>query len=243
MLSKILPFEQDREAIFLRNQEMHHHYSRLDSIKRRKNEYLPEIPPQKNFKGLKKNASSPTVFKRKQFFIQKDNKIILQKLDKINHRINQINNDSELIDGYLNEKKVSLVKFRELKNDLIQKENVKIKERIINTKPVIDNKIFDNDFQKLKKISVYLRKVKPQKSLGNVYLNRKESQILRKYEKERAEYNFKERGKENEFITKKNNFSNTGKNIITFKSNFKSNQYDNIPSNIDKKILKKIAYL
>ena len=245
MLSKVLPFEQDRTAIFLRNQEMHHHYSRLDSIMQRKNEYLPELPPQKVFIGLKKNFSSPHVYRGKQFFIQKDNKLIFQKLDKINHRVNQINSDSEAIDGYLNIKKFTRDKAREIKISLMQKENEKIKDRITRTKPVIDNKILDNEFQKLKKIADHLRKVKPQESLGNVYLNRKESQILRKYEKERAEFYLKTRAKENkenDFLTKRNYLSNNGSNIHTFKSNFKTNLF-NLPSNIDKKILKKIAYL
>ena len=57
MLSKPLAFEQDKIAIFLRNQEMHLHFSKLDSIKHRKNIYLPEIPSSNKSKVrvLKKN--------------------------------------------------------------------------------------------------------------------------------------------------------------------------------------------
>ena len=234
MLSKILPFEQDREAIYLRNQEMYHHYSRLESIKQRKNEYLPEIPTQKIFTGLKKNISSPQIINKKHFLLQKDNKLIFQKLDRISHRTNQINSDNEakVIDEYLNIKKNTLEKYREFQKGLIEKENIKLKKRITRTKPVIDNKIIDNDFQKFKKIADHLRKVKPKENPGNVYLNRKESQIIRRYEKERAEYYLKTRAKEN----KENN-------IISFKRNIKTNQYNNFHSNIDKNILKKIPYL
>ena len=53
MLSKPLAFEQDKIAIFLRNQEMHLHFSKLDSIRQRKNTYLPEITSSKG-RHLKK---------------------------------------------------------------------------------------------------------------------------------------------------------------------------------------------
>ena len=100
MLSKPVAFEQDKTAIFLRNQEMHLHFSKLDSIKQRKNTYLPEIAPAKPHMNLKKNFSTPSILRDKQFFILRDNKLIFQKLDKINHRVNQLNNESEIIDGY-----------------------------------------------------------------------------------------------------------------------------------------------
>ena len=246
MLSKPLAFEQDKNAIFLRNQEMHLHFSKLDSIKQRKNTYLPEIAPAKPHMNLKKNFSTPSILRDKQFFILRDNKLIFQKLDKINHRVNQLNNESEIIDGYLNVKKNSRERFRELKKDLLDKENVKLKERISNTKPVIDNKILDNEFQKLKKISGYLRKVRPQDSVGNIYLNRKESQILRQYEKEKFEFLLKTKNidnnkKEPEYVTRRRNFAtstdNSKFNTHTFNKRYK------FPINIDKKILKKISYI
>ena len=246
MLSKPVAFEQDKTAIFLRNQEMHLHFSKLDSIKQRKNTYLPEIAPVKSHMNLKKNFSTPSILRDKQFFILRDNKLIFQKLDKINHRVNQLNNESEIIDGYLNVKKNSRERFRELKKDLLDKENVKLKERISNTKPVIDNKILDNEFQKLKKISGYLRKVRPQDSVGNIYLNRKESQILRQYEKEKFEFLLKTKNidnnkKEPEYVTRRRNFAtstdNSKFNTHTFNKRYK------FPINIDKKILKKISYI
>ena len=183
------------------------------------------------------------------FFIHllncKINKLIFQKLDKINHRVNQLNNESEIIDGYLNVKKNTRERFRELKKDLLDKENVKLKERISNTKPVIDNKTLDTEFQKLKKISVYLRKVRPQDGVGNIYLNRKESQILRQYEKEKIEFLLKTKDKDNkkesEYLTRRRNFGtsidNNKLNTHTFNKRYK------FPINIDKKILKKIAYV
>ena len=84
MLSKALAFEQDKTAIFLRNQEMHLHYSKLDSIKQRKNTYLPDLASTKRVLRMKKNYSSPSILRDKQFFINRDNKLIYQKLDKIN---------------------------------------------------------------------------------------------------------------------------------------------------------------
>ena len=242
MLLKTLAFEQDRNSIFLRNQELHHHFSRLESIKQRKNIYLPEIPPSKSHIGLKKNFSSPSFLSDKQRFIKHDNKIIFQKLDKISHRINQLNNETEIIDGYLNIKKNTRDKVRELKKDLIEKENVKIKERISHTKPVIINKLLDDEFQKMKKISGYLRKVRPQGGPGNVYLNRNESKILRKYERKKAELYIKNKENENnndlEFFTKRKNFSTDNINKVNTPTFNKKNNL-----NIDKKILKKIAYI
>lgn len=245
MLTKPLAFEQDKNAIFLRNQEMHLHFCKLDSIKQRKNAYLPEISYTKHLLQLKKNYSSPSIIRDRQYFINRDNQLIYQKLHKINRRVNQLNNESEIIDGYLNVKKNTRERFRELKKDLLDKENVKLKERISNTKPVIDNKTLDTEFQKLKKISGYLRKVRPQDGVGNIYLNRKESQILRQYEKEKIEFLLKTKDKDNkkesEYLTRRRNFGTSiddnKLNIHTFNKRYK------FPINIDKKILKKIAYV
>jgi len=148
MLTKPLAFEQDKIAIFLRNQEMHLHFSKLDSIKHRKNIYLPEIPSSNKSKVrvLKKNSSTPSILKDKQYFIKRDNNIIYNILDSISKRPNQISNDSEIIDGYLNVKKCTRDKFRALKKNLLIKENIKIKSRIANTKPVIDNKQLNEQF-------------------------------------------------------------------------------------------------
>ena len=249
MLAKPVAFEQDKTAIFLRNQEMHLHFSKLDSIKQRKNTYLPEIHPHRSHINLKKNFSSPSILRDKQFFILRDNKLIYQKLDKINHRVNQLNNESEIIDGYLNIKKYTREKFREIKKGLLDKENVKLKERISNTKPVIDNRMLDNEFQKMKKISGYLRKVRPEDSVGNIYLNRKESQIIRRYEKEKIEFLLKTKERENnnknqeEYVTRrKNNLSNFIDNNNKHNTN-NFNKKSQFPFSIDKKILKKIAYV
>ena len=161
-------------------------------------------------------------------------------MDKINRRANQINNDSEIIDGYLNVKKYTREKFREIKRGLLEKENVKLKERINHTKSVIDNKVLSNEFKKLKKISGYLRKVRPQDSVGNIYLNRKESQIIRKYEKEKADYLIKT--KEKGYITRRRNLATSADNIKM--SPFQTtNRLYKMPFNIDRKILRKIAYV
>ena len=243
MLSKPLAFEQDKTAIFLRNQEMHLHFSKLDSIKQRKNPYLPEIPPYRSLHLLKKDYSSPSILRDKQYFIQRDNRLIYQKLDKINRRVNQINNDSEIIDGYLNIKRYTREKNREIKQGLLEKENTKIKERLYNTKSVIDNKALDSEFQKLKKISGYLRKVHPEDSVGNIYLNRKESQIIRKYEKEKADFLMRTRQKDRDTLTRrKNNFSTSVDNI-KFKSYKTTARVNKMPFFIDRKILRKIAYV
>ena len=238
MLTKPLAFEQDKNAIFLRNQEMHLHFCKLDSIKQRKNSYLPEESYTKRLLRLKKNYSSPSILRDKQYFINRDNQLIYQKLHKINKRVNQLNNESEIIDEYLNIKKYTLDKTRALRKNLLRKENEKFRERITHTKSVIDNKVLDNQFQKLQKISGYLRRVQPQGSM-QVYLNRKESQIIRKYEKQKEKFFWRTKNKD--FSTRIRNINSSMDHCRnTFRS---SNKNFKLPFTIDKKLLRKIAYV
>jgi len=235
MLSKPLAFEQDKIAIFLRNQEMHLHFSKLDSIKQRKNLYLPEIPSsnKNKIRVLKKNSSTPSILKDKQYFIKRDNNIIYNILDRISKRPNQISNDSEIIDGYLNVKKSTREKFRALKKNLLIKENIKIKSRIANTKSVIDNKQLNEEFERSQKISGYLRKIHPSDSANNIYLNKKESEKIRQYEREKMEYYLKEK--------EKGDLAGR-KNISSSMDQSKIQSLRNGPK-IDKKILGKIRYV
>jgi hypothetical protein len=239
MLTKPLAFEQDKNAIFLRNQEMHLHFCKLDSIKQRKNAYLPEISYTKHLLQLKKNYSSPSIIRDRQYFINRDNQLIYQKLHKINRRVNQLNNESEIIDEYLNIKKYTLDKTRALRKNLLQKENEKFRERITHTKSVIDNRVLDNQFQKLQKISSYLRRVKPQGSM-QVYLNRKESQIIRKYEKQKEKYFWRTKNRDDLSARIRNLNSSMDHCRNTFRI---SNKRFKLPFSIDKNILRKIAYV
>ena len=239
MLSKPVAFEQDKTAIFLRNQEMHLHFSKLDSIKQRKNAYLPEISLGKSILRLRKNYSSPLILRDRQYFINRDNQLIYQKLHKINRRVNQLNNESEIIDEYLNIKKYTLDKTRALRKNLLQKENEKFRERITHTKSVIDNRVLDNQFQKLQKISSYLRRVQPQGSM-QVYLNRKESQIIRKYEKQKEKYFWRTKNRDDLSARIRNLNSSMDHCRNTFRI---SNKRFKLPFSIDKNILRKIAYV
>ena len=231
MLTKPLAFEQDKNAIFLRNQEMHLHFCKLDSIKQRKNAYLPEISYTKHLLQLKKNYSSPSIIRDRQYFINRDNQLIYQKLHKINQRVNQLNNESEIIDEYLNIKKYTLDKTRALRKNLLQKENEKFRERITHTKSVIDNRVLDNQFQKLQKISSYLRRVQPQGSM-QVYLNRKESQIIRKYEKQKEKYFWRTKNRDDLSARIRNLNSSMDHCRNTFRI---SNKRFKLPFSIDKK--------
>ena len=238
MLTKPLAFEQDKNAIFLRNQEMHLHFCKLDSIKQRKNSYLPDESYTKRLLRLKKNYSSPSIIRDRQYFINRDNQLIYQKLHKINKRVNQLNNESEIIDEYLNIKKYTLDKTRALRKNLLRKENEKFRERITHTKSVIDNRVLDNQFQKLQKISGYLRRVQPQGSM-QVYLNRKESQIIRKYEKQKEKYFWRTKNKD--FSTRIRNINSS---MDHCRNTFRlSNKNYKLPFSIDKKLLRKIAYV
>ena len=248
MFPKNLAFEQDKASILLRNQEMHQHYRKLDSIKNRKNLYLPEIPQYKrtiiNLKKLKSRQNNP---KDNDYEIKRDNRMIFKKLNNISKRPNQINNDSDIIDYYLSNKRTIRDKFREIKKDLLSKENAHIFDRINNTKPVIDHKILNSDFQKNKRLTVFLRKIHPNQSVSDVFINRKESEIIRKYEQEKMGIYLKEKEK-----GKKNKGALTGRRYISSSidqerlHSYKNNSFEknnkrtfNIP-NIDKKILCKL---
>lgn len=216
MLAKPIAFEQDKNAIFLRNQEMHLHFSKLETINNRKNCYLP-ILSTKN-KSLKMFSSSSTPhmnYKNKEqlYSIQKNNMIIYNKIDKITKRNNHFNDDSKIINGYLNIKKNSIERIRAIKKKLIKKENTILQDRLKNIKPVIDNIKYKEEFYTSQKISEHLRKIKSSNSVNNIYLSKNESHQIREYEKGKLEN------------------TNNGENKKTSK-----------PKKIDKKILAKVKY-
>ena len=144
-----------------------------------------------------------------------------------------------IIDEYLNIKKYTLDKTRALRKNLLQKENEKFRERITHTKSVIDNRVLDNQFQKLQKISSYLRRVQPQGSM-QVYLNRKESQIIRKYEKQKEKYFWRTKNRDDLSARIRNLNSSMDHCRNTFRI---SNKRFKLPFSIDKNILRKIAYV
>jgi hypothetical protein len=241
MLTKPLAFEQDKNAIFLRNQEMHLHYTKLNSIRNRKNAYLPEISTKKR-KIHRRNSA-----KENDYYIQRDNNLIFKKLDKIFKRPNQINFDSEIIDGYLSVKRNTRDKYRTLKKDSLMKENIKIKLRIDKIKPVIDNKQLNDEFKKSRKISCHLRKIHPNDSAYNIYLNENESKIIREYEKEQIECYLKEkRQREGGYYTGRKGISLSIDNNKTYPYSKNTGNNANTKKkviNIDKKILAKIRYV
>lgn len=213
MLSKPLTFEQDKNAIFLRNQIMHLHYTKLNDIKQRKNSYLPEISPNNNNNNKNKNNiinisninninnnnksfnyHGPSTLqdsktKEKQYNINHENILLYKKLLKIHHRSNQLIDESEVISGYLNVKKNSRERVRDLKRKLLREENSQIMTRIKETKPVINNEKYLQEYGNSKRIEVYLRKIHPSKSTIGVYLTKRESDLIREYDKNRILFN------------------------------------------------------
>ena len=185
--------------------------------------------------------------KDNDYEIQRDNKMIFKKLNNISKRSNNINNDCGTIAYFLTNKKTIKDKFRLIKNDLLSKENAQIFDRINNTKPVIDHKILNNDFQKNKKLTVFMRKIHPNQSVSDVFINRKESEMIRKYEQEkRGIYRKeKERGKNhNGSLTTRKYISSSIDNerLHSYKNKSfekKNKRTFHVPS-IDKKILCKL---
>ena len=232
MLAKPVAFEQDKNAIFLRNQEMHLHYTKLEAINNRKNCYLPVISTKFKTRKMNCSTSAPHMnFKSKeeQYFINRDNMYIYKRLDKIVNRNNQLTDDSKIIDGYLNIKKHTRERVRALKKQLLNKENVIIKDRLRNTKPVIDNVKVNEEFQTSKRICNQLRKVTPSNNVSTIYLSKNESQQIREYEKEKLENALRKRNVVSGVNTQKSGEITGMRKILN-------------PIKIDRKVLAKVRY-
>ena len=234
MLAKPVAFEQDKNAIFLRNQEMHIHYSKLEAINKRKNCYLPIISKKSKPKKMNGCISAPHMnikSREQQYFINRDNLYIYNRLDKIVNRSNQLNDDSKIIDGYLNIKKHTRERVRELKKQLLNKENIIIRDRLRNTKPVIDNAKCNEEFQTSKKICNQLRKVTPSNNVSTIYLSKNESHQIREYEKEkeRIENALRKRSTESGLNNKKSDEINNKRRMLN-------------SVKIDRKVLAKVKY-
>jgi hypothetical protein len=251
MLARPVAFEQDKLAIFLRNQEMHLHFSKLHAIKNRKNSYLPNLEslnPNKKFRRL---TLLNFLIKEKQYFINRDNNIIFKKLKGIFQRPNTIRNDQEILRRYLNIQRCSRIKLSEYKKNLLDKENSFIKTRLNKTRSVIDMKQLDYEFMRAKKISGYLRKIHSKDNVNKIYLNQKESDIIREYEQNKMYSYIKEKikkFKQNQTTREYNSSFNsllpsfTSRSARTLKTESPGKKRKG-SFKIDKRILSKIRYV
>lgn len=184
MLSNAIRFENDKNAILIRNHEMHKHYNQLNSIKNRKNIYLPNIPS-KNGTSRNTLIIPGSQASEAKLLAEKDNKILFGKIQEIKHRANQAIKDDELISKYLRIKKNTRDNVRKIKTDLLVKTNEGIKQRIKNVKPVINPIKMLRDFSDSRKYCNNLRKIHPSMSASDIYITKDESYLVQKYNNEK----------------------------------------------------------
>ena len=177
-MSKGYPFELDMISTTLRNRTMYYYYRKLNDILNRKNIFLPKITPKASHskKTIDNGNIGPQTILDK-FRIEKENLMIYKKLTKINNRYKVIDN-KPINDKYLRIKKNTLQGVRKIKLNLLKQCNRKIQQRINNTKPVINSLKFKNDFLNAKYYCKNLSRLRPNNSLGNLYLTKNESNII-----------------------------------------------------------------
>lgn len=165
MLSNNIPFELDRNAIFLRNQELNLHHNKLYSIQKRKNKYLNTISCL--------DSSSPRVSRNKsldkRYFLTKGNQYLYEKLYQISTRENQALADNKAFNSYLSKKNKASQAIKELNDKKMQEFNNQYYKRVLSVNSVVDLKKIEQDFQVTRKVYKYLRKIQPHKSAANIF--------------------------------------------------------------------------
>lgn len=246
-------FEHDRTSVYLRNQYMHFHFRKLDNINHRKNTFLPLInffPPLKT-KGSP--SKYPTQSLAQKYVINRDNKILFRKLIALKNRESQAIKDEGVIDGYLEMKRNTRENVRRIKTKILSQSNIDIKQRIENTKPVIDKSKINNDFDMSRVYFNQLKKIRPNKSVCELFLTKNESKIIDNYNrsvissthnggflnrnKSMGNFIFNDHSKENS-----NNSSTIRSYGIKTCKNSVKNTKKNCIQKIDQKLLNKIGY-
>ena len=178
-------FELDHNSTYLRNRDMHIYFQKLNKIANRKKSFLPKIKvkisscPKNNQSHQPLKFATHSIYEK--YVIRRDNSIIYHKLDRINNRSCQAIDVEAQIKKYLDIKKNTREGIRRIKENLLKESNLKIKEKIYNTKPVLNTKKLKNDFIVTRNYFNNLRKVKPSQSVGDIFLTRNESDKIDKY--------------------------------------------------------------
>lgn len=191
MSSSRYAFELDHTSTLLRNRDMRLYYQKLNKIIKRKQTFLPKIttPPKLLFSAPKnrhnKNQNHQTKFAThsiyEKYVISRDNAIIYQKLDKIHNRSCQAVDDEAKIQKYLDIKKNTREGLRKINKNLLKESNIKIKNQLYQTKPVLSASKMKTDFLVSRGYYNNLRKLRPNRSVGEVFLTKNESDHLDKY--------------------------------------------------------------
>lgn len=165
MLSNNVPFELDRNAIFLRNQELNLHHNKLYSIQKRKNKYLNTISCIDPLSSRTSRNNSLD----KRYFLTKGNQYLYEKLYQISTRDNQALADNRAFNSYLSKKNKAIQAIKELNDKKMQEFNNQYYKRVLSVNSVVDLKKMEQDFQITRKAYKFLRKIQPHKSAANIF--------------------------------------------------------------------------
>ena len=191
-MSSRYAFELDHTSTYLRNRDMRVYYQKLNNIIKRKKTFLPPIidNPKLAFSASKhrlnrNKTNHPMKFAThsiyEKYVISRDNAIIYKKLDKIHNRSCQAVDDEVKIQKYLDIKKNTREGIRKINQNLLKESNIKIKNQIYKTKPVLNALKMKTDFLQTRGYYKNLRKLRPNQSVGEVFLTKNESDHLDKY--------------------------------------------------------------
>ena len=178
-------FELDHTSTYLRNRDMHIYYQKLNKITNRKKTFLPKLKVRVSSCPKNERGYHPLKFAThsiyEKYVIRRDNAIIYNKLDKIHNRSCQAIDVEAQVQKYLDIKKHTREEIRKIKANLLKESNQKIRQKLYKTKPVLNALKMKSDFIATRGYFNNLRKLKPNKSVGEVFLTKDESDQIYKY--------------------------------------------------------------
>ena len=189
-MSSRYAFELDHTSTYLRNRDMRAYYQKLNEIITRKKNFLPKINLSKNTalsapKNKNPKNNHPLKFAThsiyEKYVIRRDNAIIFNKLDKIHNRSCQAINDEAKIQKYLDIKKNTREGLRKINQNLLKESNMRIKNHLYQTKPVLNALKMKTDFLVTRGYYENLKKLRPNQSVSQVFLTKNESDHLDRY--------------------------------------------------------------
>ena len=189
-MSSRYAFELDHTSTYLRNRDMRAYYQKLNEIITRKKNFLPKINLSKNTalsapKNKNPKNNHPLKFAThsiyEKYVIRRDNAIIFNKLDKIHNRSCQAIDDEAKIQKYLDIKKNTREGLRKINQNLLKESNIRIKNHLYQIKPVLNALKMKNEFLVTRGYYENLKKLRPNQSVGEVFLTKNESDHLDRY--------------------------------------------------------------
>ena len=189
-MSSRYAFELDHTSTYLRNRDMRAYYQKLNEIITRKKNFLPKINLNKNTalsaqKNKNPKNNHPLKFAThsiyEKYVIRRDNAIIFNKLDKIHNRSCQAIDDEAKIQKYLDIKKNTREGLRKINQNLLKESNIRIKNHLYQTKPVLNALKMKTDFLVTRGYYENLKKLRPNQSVSQVFLTKNESDHLDRY--------------------------------------------------------------